>query len=159
AATNRVLADEVKAGRFREDLFYRLRVFPIRVPPLRERLEDVPALARHLVRRLGVQLKKPVGEPTPETLATLAQYPFPGNVRELANELERAIILAEPGAPVADDLLSERLHEGAVNGAPRSHLEQRTDDFERAEIEAALARAGGVRARAAEELGITYRGL
>src|SRR6185295_20395432 len=155
AATNRKLDEEVKGGRFREDLYYRLRVFPIRVPPLRERLEDVPALARYLVHRIATQLKKPVADPTDETLAMLAQYTFPGNVRELANELERAIILAEPGGPVTDDLLSDRLREGAVNGAPRGLLDRRTDDFERAEIEAAIARAGGVRARAAEELGIT----
>jgi len=119
----------------------------------------VPALARHLVQRIAAQLKKPVAEPTAETLGLLAQYGFPGNVRELANELERAIILAEPGGPVSDDLLSDRLREGAVNGAPRGLLERRTDDFERAEIEAALARANGVRAKAAEELGMTYRGL
>ncbi len=157
-ATNRVLEEEVRAGRFREDLFYRLRVFPIRVPPLRERLEDVPALARHLARRLATQLKKPIVEPTPETLAVLARHAFPGNVRELANELERALLLAEPGAPLSEDLLSGRLQE-AADGAPRGLLHSRTDAFEREQIEAALARAGGVRTRAAEELGITYRGL
>src|SRR5581483_5491851 len=92
AATNRKLEEEVKAGRFREDLYYRLRVFPIHLPPLRERREDIPALARHLVARLAAQLKKPVGPPTPEALAILARYPFAGNVRELANELERAMI-------------------------------------------------------------------
>jgi DNA-binding NtrC family response regulator len=157
-ATNRALAEEVKAGRFREDLYYRLSVFPIRVPPLRERREDVPALTRHFLRRLSLQLKKPVGEPTDEALALLARYPFPGNVRELANELERAVLLAEPGAQLTDDLLSERLHAGAEGGAP-SLLQHRTDSFEREQIEAALTRAGGVKARAAEELGMTYRGL
>src|SRR5213593_431261 len=157
AATNRRLEDEVKAGRFREDLYYRLRVFPIRLPPLRERREDIPALVRHLVRRLAAQLKKPVGEPTDETLALLARYPFPGNVRELANELERAVLLAGPGAPLTDDLLSERLQEAAGDGAAPSLLQHRTDSFEREQIEAALA--GGVKTRAAEALGITYRGL
>ena len=159
AATNRVLEEEVRAGRFREDLYYRLRVFPIRVPALRERREDIPALARHLVRRLAAQLKKPAAVPTPETLALLARYPFPGNVRELANEIERALILAEPGAPLSEDLLSERVQEAAANGEPPGLLQQRTVEFERAEIEAALARAGGVKTRAAEHLGITYRGL
>jgi two-component system response regulator HupR/HoxA len=160
AATNRRLADEVKAGRFREDLFYRLRVFPIRLPPLRERREDIPALARHLVRRVARQLKKPVGDPTPETLALLARYPFAGNVRELANELERAVILAEPGAPITDDLLSDHIvQEAGVDGTVPGALQGRTDDFEREQITAVLARVGGVKARAAEELGLTYRGL
>jgi two-component system, NtrC family, response regulator HupR/HoxA len=159
AATNRNLEEEVKAGRFRQDLFYRLRVFPIRLPPLRDRLEDLPALTRHLLRRLAAQLKKPIGEPTDEALAVLARYPFPGNVRELANELERAILLAEPGAPLTDDLLSERVQEAATNGGPAGVLQSRTDAFEREQIEGAIARAGGVKTRAAEELGITYRGL
>jgi two-component system response regulator HupR/HoxA len=157
-ATNRALAEEVKGGRFREDLYYRLSVFPIRVPPLRERRQDVPLLARHFLRRLSLQLKKPVGEPTDEALALLARYPFPGNVRELANELERAVLLAEPGGLLTEDLLSERLQAGAEGGAP-TLLQHRTDAFEREQIEAALARAGGVKARAAEELGMTYRGL
>ena len=159
AATNRRLEDEVKAGRFREDLYYRLRVFPIRLPPLRERREDIPALVRHLVRRLAAQLKKPVGEPTDETLALLVRYAFPGNVRELANEIERAVLLAEPGAPLTEDLLSDRLQEGVADGAPPGLLQTRTEAFEREQVEAALARAGGVKTRAAEELGITYRGL
>jgi two-component system response regulator HupR/HoxA len=158
-ATNRDLAAEVKAGRFREDLYYRLRVFPIRLPPLRERPEDIPLLTRHLLRRLAVQMKRPVPEPTDETLALLRRYPFPGNVRELANELERAVLLAEPGDPLGEELLSERVQETGGNGAPSSLLQHRTDVFEREQIEAAIARAGGVKTRAAEELGITYRGL
>jgi len=104
-------------------------------------------------------VKKPVPEPSEETLALLARYPFPGNVRELANELERAVLLAAPGAPITDDLLSERLQEAGGDGAAPSVLQHRTDTFEREQIEAALGRAGGVKTRAAEELGITYRGL
>ena len=158
AATNRKLDDEVRAGRFREDLIYRLRVFPIRLPPLRDRLEDLPALASHLVRRIATQVRKEVGEPSPELLAALRRYAFPGNVRELANELERAILLAEPHAPLTEDLLSD--HVTAANGAgPASVLQSRTDGFEREQILAAIERAGGVKTHAAEELGITYRGL
>jgi two-component system, NtrC family, response regulator HupR/HoxA len=157
AATNRRLADEVAAGRFREDLYYRLRVFPIRLPPLRERAEDVPALVRHLVRRIASQLRKPVGEPTPETLAMLQAHPFHGNVRELANEIERAVILCDPGAPITDDLLSDHIQQ--VAGASHGLLQNRTDGFEREQITAALQRVGGVKTRAAEELGLTPRGL
>src|SRR5205814_2206017 len=105
------------------------------------------------------QVKKPIAEPSEETLALLARYPSPGNVRELANELERAVLLAAPGAPITDDLLSERLQETPGDGAAPSVLQHRTDTFEREEIAAALARAGGIKTRAAEELGITYRGL
>jgi two-component system, NtrC family, response regulator HupR/HoxA len=98
-------------------------------------------------------------EPTDDVLALLARYAFPGNVRELANELERAVLLAEPGAPLTEDLLSERVQEAVGEGPSGGVLQHRTDAFEREQIEAALARAGGVKTRVAEELGITYRGL
>jgi Nif-specific regulatory protein len=159
AATNRRLEDEIKANRFREDLYYRLSVFPIHIPPIRERREDIPLLARHLVHRLSAQLKKSIGEPTPEALEQLERHPFPGNVRELANELERAILLADPGAPITEDLLSEHVQESAAAGAPPGALQVRTNDFERQQILAALERAGGVKTRVAEELGLSYRGL
>jgi transcriptional regulator with GAF, ATPase, and Fis domain len=158
AATNRKLEDEMKAGRFRQDLLYRLRVFPIRIPPLRDRLEDVPALAAHLVRRIAGTLRKEVGAPSSEALAALQRYAFPGNVRELENELERAILLAEPGAPITDDLLSDHVTAGA-SSVPPSVLQSRTDSFEREQILAAIENAKGVKTRAAEALGITYRGL
>jgi two-component system response regulator HupR/HoxA len=159
AATNRRLEDEVKAGRFREDLYYRLRVFPIRIPPLRERLEDVPTLARHLVRRVATQLGKAVGEPTDEALALLASYPFPGNVRELANEIERAVLLTDAGEPVGEDALSEHIQEAALDGTAPGALRRKTEDVEREEIAAAIKRSGGNKTHAAEALGITYRGL
>ncbi len=158
-ATNRRLEDEIKANRFREDLYYRLSVFPIHIAPLRERREDIPLLARHLVHRLSAQLKKSVGEPTPEALEQLVRHPFPGNVRELANEIERAILLADPGAPITEDLLSEHVQESAAAGAPPGALQVRTNDFERQQILAALERAGGIKTRVAEELGLSYRGL
>src|SRR5262249_51549463 len=157
ASTNRRLDDEVRSGRFRDDLYYRLRVFPIRLPPLRDRREDIPLLAHHLVRRLAAQLEKNVGGPTAEALPCLSSYPFAGNVRELANELERAIILADTGAPITEDLLSDYVHEMQIETPPAGALQGRTESFERRMIEDALARAGGVKARAAEELGITYR--
>jgi Nif-specific regulatory protein len=159
AATNRKLSDEVAAGRFREDLYYRLRVFPIRVPPLRDRREDIPALVRHLVQRLSSQLGKPVGEPTAEAIAMLQAYPFEGNIRELANEIERAVILADPGAPITDDLLSDHVQQAAATGGAAGALQHRTDTFERDQIVEALKRAGGVKTKVAEELGLTPRGL
>jgi DNA-binding NtrC family response regulator len=159
AATNRRLDDEIKAGRFRQDLYYRLSVFPIAIPPLRERRDDIPVLARHLTHRIAAQLKKQVGDPTPEALQHLVRYPFPGNVRELANEIERAILLTDPGAPITEDLLSEHVQESADSGAPPGALKSSTDEFERQQILAALERAGGVKMRVAEELGLSYRGL
>jgi two-component system, NtrC family, response regulator HupR/HoxA len=159
AATNRDLGAEVKQGRFREDLYYRVSAFPIEVPPLRERTEDIPVLAEHFVRRLSSQLKKRVGDPTPEAIDALTRYAFPGNVRELANEIERAMILAEPDGPLSEDLLSERVQAVALGDAAPGVLQRRTDDFEREQIRRAIDENGGVKTRAAEALGITYRGL
>jgi two-component system response regulator HupR/HoxA len=159
AATNRNLKDEVATGRFREDLFFRLNVFPLVIPPLRERRDDIPILAQHLTRRLSLQLKKRVEGPSPEALALLARHAFPGNVRELANEIERAILLGEPGAALTEDLFSEAIQQLAGSDGDAGMLQVRTDDFERDQIRLALERSGGVKTHAADELGITYRGL
>lgn len=97
AATNRDLEREVKAGRFREDLFYRLNVFPITLPPLRERAEDIPALAMAFARRFARQIGRTLVPPTPHDLASLQEYSWPGNVRELQNVIERAVITAVDG--------------------------------------------------------------
>jgi len=102
AATNRDLADEMRRGRFREDLFYRLNVFPIEVPPLRRRTEDVPLLAEHCLKRLAAEMKMPMPTISPEAVAALSQYAFPGNVRELQNILERACLLCTDGDESAD---------------------------------------------------------
>ena len=93
AATHRDLPASVSEGRFRADLFYRLNVFPVRVPPLRERKEDIPALAEHLVRHFARRMNKPVARLAPHTLDLLQSYSWPGNVRELENILERALIV------------------------------------------------------------------
>jgi transcriptional regulator with GAF, ATPase, and Fis domain len=159
AATNRELAAEVEAGRFRRDLYFRLRVFPIHLPPLRERRDDIPELTHHLVRQLSAQLGKPVAGVSAGALAVLMEYEFPGNVRELANELERAILLADAGSEITEALLSDHVQETPIRDTPASALMRRTADFEREQIKAALARANFVKVRAAEELGITYRGL
>ena len=160
-ATNRDLGSEVQAGRFRSDLFYRLNVFPIKTPPLRERREDIPPLARHFLARHAVAMQKPVGELTREAMNALSLYAFPGNVRELSNEIERAILLADQGAPISEDLLSDHVLEGpgaeAARGAPL--LASQTNEFEREQIAAAMERNGGVKMRVAEELGLSYKGL
>jgi PAS domain S-box-containing protein len=97
AATNRNLADEVARGRFRSDLYYRLNVFPIQMPPLRERVEDIPLLARHFAQQHARHLGKAIDELSPESVARLQAYPWPGNVRELENIIERAAILSSGG--------------------------------------------------------------
>ena len=98
AATNRDLKKAVAAGRFREDLFYRLNVFPIQVPPLRERMDDIPLLAKHFVELSAKELKCAKPRLTRAAVAQLQSYDWPGNVRELRNVIERAVILARGGA-------------------------------------------------------------
>jgi DNA-binding NtrC family response regulator len=116
-------------------------------------------LADYFVRTLSAQLKKRIDGVTPEALAVLERYPFPGNVRELANEIERAIILADANAPIAEDLLSEHVQAAASNDAPPGALQREADEFERRLIRKTIDESGGVKTRAAEKLGITYRGL
>jgi transcriptional regulator with GAF, ATPase, and Fis domain len=113
AATNRDLEDEVRQGRFRPDLFYRLNVFPVRVPPLRERAGDIPLLTRHFVEQFGRKMAKPLRNVSPGSLERLQSYSWPGNVRELQNVIERACVLADsaivevgeiqPGLPLVAD--------------------------------------------------------
>src|SRR5690606_11838054 len=103
SATNRDLAQQVKEGRFREDLYYRLNVFPIEIPSLRERREDLPALVEHFVRRFNAEEGKSVPGLAPETLAMLSSYDWPGNVRQLENTVFRAIVLSDGGALKPED--------------------------------------------------------
>ncbi|MDJ0866464.1 MAG: sigma 54-interacting transcriptional regulator, partial [Myxococcota bacterium] len=110
AATNRALRDEVAAGRFREDLFYRLAVFHIGVPPLRARPEDVVPLAEHFLRRHGAREDRPGCRLSRGAADLLRLHPWPGNVRELENEMQRALAVAEPGEAIAPRHLSERVH-------------------------------------------------
>jgi transcriptional regulator with GAF, ATPase, and Fis domain len=106
AATNRDLLQEVRDKRFREDLYYRLNVFPVRLPPLRERRGDIPLLVHFLVNKFASRVGKSLDGVSRETLQRLQEYPWPGNVRELENVLERAVILATgPTLEVAPDLL------------------------------------------------------
>ena len=156
AATNRDLATAMRDGAFREDLYHRLAVFPVRLPPLRERPADLVPLARALLERIGRELKRPTPELTPEVAQALRARRWSGNVRELANALERAAILAEGRGIRPDDVGGDL----AALGAPPPSAEPRTlADLERAAIERTLAEVGGNRRRAAEELGIGLRTL
>ena len=115
AATNKDLLTEVKSQRFREDLYYRLSVFPIRVPPLRERIDDIPALATHFIEQICLQMNRPTLALTTANLKLLQNYTWPGNIRELKNTLERAVILT----PANTQKLNLRLAEQAFETVPR----------------------------------------
>ncbi len=151
AATNRDLASEAQGGRFREDLFYRLNVLQIRLPPLRERPEDIPGLVTALLARHAARSGAAVPAVTPEALRAICLHPWRGNVRELSNVLERALILADEGR-VDTDQLPEDVRE---SGAPRLSLPEAVDRFERSHIALVLRLCEGNRERAAEELGIS----
>ena len=156
AATHRDLREEVAAGRFREDLYYRLYVIPIHLPPLRERKGDIPLLARHFVGRIAQQLQRPQALLDDEALTLLSRYGWPGNVRELENALERAMVLCEENRIGAGDLAF--LQPGMVSSVPLpAGLLPLTDalgDLERALIVRAMEQAGGVKTEAAKLLQI-----
>jgi two-component system response regulator AtoC len=161
AATNKPLEDELKAGRFRADLFHRLNVFAIPLPGLKERREDIPALVEHFLttRQLG-RVRCAV---EPEALAALVAYDWPGNVRELANVIERAQILAENSQITPDDLpesVTARAPEAApAVAAPAGAAEPSLREVERRSVAAALAKAGGNKVKAAKALGVSRRAL
>jgi two-component system response regulator HydG len=160
-ATHRDLQAEVAAGRFREDLFYRIHVFPIRVPPLAERLEDLPDLARHLLARLALQNRMPVPALGDGALRALAARPWPGNVRQLANVLQRAMLLATAGGCIEAEHVGtgEDPLARAVAGPQRGPLKQRLGELERLLVAQCLERCRGNRTRAAAELGISRQAL
>ena len=156
AATNQDLRRKVEEGSFREDLFYRLNVLPIEVPPLRERKADIPSLAHYFAAHFAAQQERDVPELSPEFLAALMQSDWPGNVRELQNYVERVMAMT-PGKLLAPNPLPRDL-EGkpgrARTGRGRRWREQLLE-FERELLHAALDRAGGNQSRAARELGMT----
>jgi len=142
AATHRDLPAEVAAGRFREDLYYRLAVFPVRLPPLRERPEDVPALAGHLLEKHARAHRKPLRGLEPDALQALAAAPWPGNVRQLENALERAVAVAA-GPTITRADLGLEVRDAAAAAAPGGG--RRATGGRHA---AALPRSRGARARA-----------
>jgi two-component system response regulator AtoC len=161
AATNRDLEAEVRAGRFREDLYYRVNVIRLEMPPLRKRKGDIPVLAGYFIRKLSAELASKIEGISPEALSLLESYPFPGNVRELENAIERAIILSDGPLLEARDF---RSFGGQSLGSQRSTEpgEGRPitlAELERIAIEAALKRNSFHREKSASELGITRRTL
>jgi two-component system response regulator HupR/HoxA len=168
AATNRKLDDEVRAGRFREDLYYRLATVTLRVPPLRERPGDVPLIARHLLAQATQSLGKPCRGFTNEVLACFASYRWPGNVRELQNEVLRMLALAD-GEALGAELLAPRVLRAPLGGAQEEALslfetlagglKERMEQLEMRVIEEALLRHRWNKTRVAQELGLSRVGL
>ncbi len=158
AATHRDLEDLVRDGRFREDLYYRVNVVTVTLPPLRERRDDLPLLIDHFVRTFATKNSKPIEGLTREARETLLRYDYPGNVRELENLIERAVVLTRDEViGIAD--LPLTLHDPAPEPAAGPGLEAAVEGLERRMIREALARAGGVQTRAADLLGISERVL
>ncbi len=158
AATHRDLEALVRAGRFRDDLYYRINVVTISLPPLRERREDIPRLLDHFVEKFSRRNGKRIGGLTRDAREALLRYDYPGNVRELENLVERAVILTRDEVIGLEDLpLGVKEREGEPSG--ETSLTVRVEGLERRMIREALARAEGVQTRAAEILGISERVL
>jgi two-component system, NtrC family, response regulator HupR/HoxA len=163
AATNRNLKEMVEAGTFREDLYYRLNVINIRVPPLRERKEDIPILAEAFLQKSS-EKGSPKKILTKRALEKLYDYPWPGNVRELQNEMERVVVLSGVENKITADMLSPKILEvadkGKIQGA-RVHgkLKDALEDLERDLIKEGLRRTGWNKSKLAKELGISRAGL
>ncbi|HWO18930.1 MAG TPA: sigma 54-interacting transcriptional regulator [Kofleriaceae bacterium] len=162
-ATNRDLSAEVEKGRFRQDLYYRLMVFPIKLPTLRERREDIPLLAAHFLRRYAGEYRVELPGFTQDALDALSSYNWPGNIRELENEVQRLVIQAEPGHWIEITDLSPRLRkiEGTVTRiAPKQGtLKEMMEQVERWLITEALREHGNNKTKTAATLGITREGL
>jgi two-component system response regulator PilR (NtrC family) len=163
AASNRDLGPAVADGVLREDVFYRLNVIPIHLPPLRERREDLPLLVAHFIQKLSAEMGKEVRGISAEALAVLEQYRWPGNIRQLENAIERAIVLGSGPTIAVDALPTELLRpaaprEVAVEIPPEGlDLEATLDRLEHQVLQAALERSGGVQTRAAELLKMSFR--
>ncbi|PYM60786.1 MAG: Fis family transcriptional regulator [Candidatus Rokuibacteriota bacterium] len=164
AASNRNLEDAVKDGILREDLYYRLNVIPIQLPPLRERREDIPLLVAHFLQKFGKDLGKEARGVAPEAMIVLERYHWPGNIRELENVLERAIVLGAGDVLGIESLPETLRRERPVKGMEAVDLpedgldlEATLDTIERGYLQRALDRTGGVQTKAAELLKMTFR--
>jgi DNA-binding NtrC family response regulator len=172
-ATNKDLEAEVKAGRFREDLYYRLNVVPIHLPALRDRKEDIDLLVRFFLRQFNERLKKGITSVTPEAMAALRAYSWPGNIRQLENVLERMVLMSDGATLSSEDLPEEIAEAAGVTGIPiggaspdatgpmsfKELVKRQTQSVERDLIEKALEETNGNVTRAAEKLGLSRKGL
>jgi transcriptional regulator with PAS, ATPase and Fis domain len=154
AATNRDMLEEVKSGRLREDLYFRLNVVQIHLPPLRERREDIPLLASFFVRRAAETYKRPVESIHPDAMQILLTNQWSGNVREFQNVIERAVVLCNGGQLTKEDFMFDAGDRAAIARSASTLAE-----FERQIIEGTLAEMGGNRTRTAEKLGVSIRWL
>src|SRR4029077_2138915 len=159
AATNRDLRQLVADGKFQEDLFYRLNVIPIELPPLRDRRDDIPALVEHFVRKHAQRTGRPVERIEDGVQAALQQYDWPGNVRELENTIERAVVLSSGPVISARAISVVGAAAPATTGLPSLKLRQNIEWVERETIRRALESARGVKKDAAELMGISQRAL
>jgi two-component system nitrogen regulation response regulator NtrX len=165
AATNKDLTAEIRAGRFREDLYFRLNVIPIFVPPLRDRQQDIPMLAEHFMAILAAEYGRRPKRLAPEAAARLQQYSWPGNVRELRNVIERLIIMVAGDTITAQDLGflgrdgADGVPEAAPQPGPLRPLSEARDEFEKDYILQTLAAQGGNMSRTAEVLGVERSNL
>lgn len=152
AAANRNLAEEVREGRFREDLYYRLNVIEIHIPPLRERKKDIPLLAHHFLKKFSEAMEKNISGFQPEALQKLINYHWPGNVRELENTLERAVILASQSLISGDDVVLSQV-------TPASGIEagMELEEVSRALLKKTLDAYSGNKTKAAEAMGVSLR--
>jgi DNA-binding NtrC family response regulator len=161
AATNVDLREALEHGAFREDLYYRLNVLPINIPPLRERKEDIPFLAEHFVRKLGKDLASPVTGISEGAIQKLMEYYWPGNVRELENVVERSIVLASGPVLEAGDIRLDTTPRARPTAAGEHFVPDgmTLDEYERSIIREALKRANGNKSQAARMLGLTRNAL
>ena len=159
AATNRDLRQMVADGRFQEDLYYRLNVIPIHIPPLRERREDIPVLIEHFVAKHAQRAGKRIDGVEPGVIEALEGAEWPGNVRELENTVERAVVLSPTPIIGPDVVRIVGVNTSTTSGLPSLNLRQNLDWAERETVRRALANSGGVKKDAAEVMGISQRAL
>jgi two-component system response regulator AtoC len=162
AASAREMEDLVAKGRFREDLFYRLNVFHLRVPPLRDRPADLPLLTKHFIRKAAQFHGLPQCEITPKAMQFIRGYPWPGNVRELENAMERAVVLAD-GRPIEPQDLPEKIRTAVPAALPVEEgdlsVKRNLREIERRLIVQALEKSRGNKSKAAKALDLSFRAL
>jgi transcriptional regulator with PAS, ATPase and Fis domain len=159
AATHENLAEAVKSGKFREDLFYRLSVVPVHLPPLRERKEDIPLLVDHFLRKYNKKSKKNIERIDPKAIKTLMEYDWPGNIRELENTIERAVVLGRNNQIELEDLIYHGIGSRLSLYEPVSGRYKSLSEIEKEYIKAVLHSQNGNKSQTAKLLGIDRKTL